>query len=100
MNLSGAAHDKAARPGYYARMVRESMGKGDTTSEEIERDLHRSLPEHKAFQRPKSSDAFSAQSAAGLETNAIFFCLLLCIEDIVLCHSFLQMNKCYTFKGP
>jgi len=65
MNLSGAAHDKAARPGYYARMVRESMGKGDTTSEEIERDLHRSLPEHKAFQRPKSSDAFSAQSAAG-----------------------------------
>ena len=73
MNLSGAAHDKAARPGYYARMVGESMGKGDTTSEEIERDLHRSLPEHKAFQRPKSSDAFSAQSAAGLETNAICF---------------------------
>ena len=92
MNLSGAAHDKAARPGYYSRMVRESMGKGDTTSEEIERDLHRSLPEHKAFQRPKSSDAFSAQSAAGLETNAFFSSFCFFVKGYCSLPFFLQIN--------
>ena len=29
MTLSGAVHDKNQAPGYYARMVRESMGKKD-----------------------------------------------------------------------
>ena len=53
MTLSGAVHDKNDNVGYYARMVEESAGKNDQTSEEIERDLHRSLPEHEAFQRSK-----------------------------------------------
>uniref|UniRef100_A0A8D1CCE2 TBC1 domain family member 8 n=1 Tax=Sus scrofa TaxID=9823 RepID=A0A8D1CCE2_PIG len=47
---SDAVTDLAAHPGYYGNLVEESMGKCCLVTEEIERDLHRSLPEHPAFQ--------------------------------------------------
>ena len=37
-------------PGYYAELVEKSTGKNSLATEEIERDLHRSMPEHPAFQ--------------------------------------------------
>ena len=39
-----------ANPGLYRSLVNQSLGKINTTNDEIERDLHRSLPEHPAFQ--------------------------------------------------
>lgn len=39
-------------PGYYRHAVENSSGQKSLTSDEIERDLHRSLPEHPAFQSP------------------------------------------------
>ncbi|XP_052503469.1 TBC1 domain family member 8 isoform X2 [Budorcas taxicolor] len=48
--FSDAVTDLAAHPGYYGNLVEESMGKCCLVTEEIERDLHRSLPEHPAFQ--------------------------------------------------
>ncbi|XP_019522025.1 PREDICTED: TBC1 domain family member 8 [Hipposideros armiger] len=45
-----AVTDLASHPGYYGNLVEESMGKSCLVTEEIERDLHRSLPEHPAFQ--------------------------------------------------
>ena len=53
MVLSGAIHDKLSSPGYYASIVEASLGSKTVANDEIERDLHRSLPEHPAFQQVK-----------------------------------------------
>ncbi|XP_004685733.1 PREDICTED: TBC1 domain family member 8B [Condylura cristata] len=50
MLFSGAVNDMAANPGYYAEVVEKSLGTCNLATEEIERDLRRSLPEHPAFQ--------------------------------------------------
>ncbi|XP_055981738.1 TBC1 domain family member 8B [Sorex fumeus] len=48
--FSGAVNDMATNPGYYANVVEKSFGTCNLTTDEIERDLRRSLPEHPAFQ--------------------------------------------------
>lgn len=48
--FAGAVNDMAANPGYYAEVVEQSLGTSNLATEEIERDLRRSLPEHPAFQ--------------------------------------------------
>uniref|UniRef100_A0A8C8GAI8 TBC1 domain family member 8B n=1 Tax=Oncorhynchus tshawytscha TaxID=74940 RepID=A0A8C8GAI8_ONCTS len=50
MLFSGAVNDMAANPGYYSEIVDKSLGTSTLATDEIERDLHRSLPEHPAFQ--------------------------------------------------
>jgi len=50
MMNSGAVYEMNANVGYYWNLVRESSGRENFTTDEIERDLHRSLPEHPAFQ--------------------------------------------------
>ncbi|XP_057709314.1 TBC1 domain family member 8 [Corythoichthys intestinalis] len=52
MMLSDASSDLDSHPGYYAGLVQTSMGQTSLTTDEIERDLHRSLPDHPAFQNP------------------------------------------------
>ncbi|XP_063161026.1 TBC1 domain family member 8 isoform X2 [Candoia aspera] len=48
--FSDAVTDLYSHPGYYENLVEMSMGTYCIATEEIERDLHRSLPEHPAFQ--------------------------------------------------
>ncbi|XP_060225897.1 TBC1 domain family member 8 isoform X4 [Meriones unguiculatus] len=48
--FSDAVTDLASHPGYYGTLVEQSLGRCCLVTEEIERDLHRSLPEHPAFQ--------------------------------------------------
>ncbi|XP_077163825.1 TBC1 domain family member 8B [Paroedura picta] len=48
--FSGAVNDMATSPGYYAELVERSLGTCTLATDEIERDLRRSLPEHPAFQ--------------------------------------------------
>ncbi|KAG9348883.1 hypothetical protein JZ751_029200 [Albula glossodonta] len=50
MAFSDATSELMAHPGYYEKMLQESMGQCSLATEEIERDLHRSLPDHPAFQ--------------------------------------------------
>ncbi|KAM6448467.1 TBC1 domain family member 8 isoform 5-T5 [Liasis olivaceus] len=48
--FSDAVSDLYSHPGYYENLVETSMGMYCIATEEIERDLHRSLPEHPTFQ--------------------------------------------------
>ncbi|XP_017340916.2 TBC1 domain family member 9B isoform X1 [Ictalurus punctatus] len=48
--FSGSQNEMVTHPGYYAELVEQAMGKCTLATEEIERDLHRSMPEHHAFQ--------------------------------------------------
>ncbi|KYO32839.1 hypothetical protein Y1Q_0009418 [Alligator mississippiensis] len=48
--FSGAVNDMATNPGYYTEVVEMSIGTSTLATDEIERDLRRSLPEHPAFQ--------------------------------------------------
>ncbi|KAI4479417.1 PREDICTED: TBC1 domain family member 9 isoform X1 [Polistes canadensis] len=50
LTFSGALNEMATNPGLYKSLVDKSLGKSCQANEEIERDLHRSLPEHPAFQ--------------------------------------------------
>uniref|UniRef100_A0AAY4AXZ0 TBC1 domain family member 8B n=1 Tax=Denticeps clupeoides TaxID=299321 RepID=A0AAY4AXZ0_9TELE len=50
MLFSGAVNDMATHPGYYTELVEASLGASSLATDEIERDLHRSLPDHPAFQ--------------------------------------------------
>lgn len=47
--FSGASNELAIHHGLYAELVETSVSKKNQCTEEIERDLHRSLPEHPAF---------------------------------------------------
>ena len=50
MTFSGAVFDQERRPGYYGDLAARAVRERSVANEEIERDLHRSLPEHPAFQ--------------------------------------------------
>ncbi|XP_044071734.1 TBC1 domain family member 8 isoform X2 [Siniperca chuatsi] len=52
MTLSDASSELESHQGYYTSLVQKSMGQSNLATEEIERDLHRSLPDHPAFQNP------------------------------------------------
>ncbi|KAJ8247207.1 hypothetical protein GJAV_G00259960 [Gymnothorax javanicus] len=50
MTVSDTTSEVMGHPGYYGNLLQESMGQSCLATEEIERDLHRSLPDHSAFQ--------------------------------------------------
>lgn len=67
LTQSGAVHEKTANPHMYASLVEASIGIKNIANDEIERDLHRSLPEHPAFQlTAATSDQYS-----GVGINAL-----------------------------
>ncbi|KAH8104027.1 TBC-domain-containing protein [Cristinia sonorae] len=48
--LSGSIYLRFANPGEYERLLEANKGRISTSTEEIEKDLHRSLPEYSAYQ--------------------------------------------------
>lgn len=48
--LSGSLYLRFANPGLYERVLKDNAGRTSTSTEEIEKDLNRSLPEYAAYQ--------------------------------------------------
>lgn len=48
--LSGSLYLRFANPGVYQRILEENTGRTTTSTEDIEKDLHRSLPEYAGYQ--------------------------------------------------
>jgi len=55
--LSGSIYLRFGNPGGYQQILDQNKGRTTTSTEEIEKDLHRSLPEYSAYQNPEGIDA-------------------------------------------
>ncbi|KAH6916312.1 rab-GTPase-TBC domain-containing protein, partial [Coprinopsis sp. MPI-PUGE-AT-0042] len=55
--LSGSIYLRFQNPGYYQRLLEENKGRSTTSTEDIEKDLHRSLPEYAGYQSEEGINA-------------------------------------------
>lgn len=95
---AGAGNEMVTHPGYYASLVDESVCVSSSIAcDEIERDLHRSLPEHPAFQSDRGISALRRVLTAYANHNpAIGYCQVYtstCTHNIPWSHTLLLLSE-------
>lgn len=83
--FSGSVLLRAQNRGLYRKLVNEALSSPSQANEEIERDLHRSLPEHPAFQKDIGINALRRVLCAyALRNPQIGYCQAMNIVASVL----------------
>ncbi|XP_075969354.1 TBC1 domain family member 8/9 isoform X2 [Anticarsia gemmatalis] len=83
--FSGSILQKTQNKGLYERHVNEALSSKNQANDEIERDLHRSLPEHRAFQNDVGISALRRVLCAyALKNPTIGYCQAMNIVASVL----------------
>ena len=84
--LSGSIFLRYAHPGYYERILEEHKGRTSTSTEDIEKDLHRSLPEYAGYQAEDGIGALrrvlQAYSFMNPELGYCQVCRNICNNDL------------------
>lgn len=83
--FSGSILQKAQNKGLYEKLVNQALSSKNQANDEIERDLHRSLPEHRAFQNDVGISALRRVLCAyALKNPTIGYCQAMNIVASVL----------------